>query len=256
MAARRKKTDAPPAAPPPEPALVVVPSVALAQRVGQPCDPARAEPLRIVATLDGPIVSVPMMDSLLAYTVAQRAGLPPIMVGDAYADIDIPVMRSPCGRFHLASAPIYRAECYDTRHRNRRFPMAEAQMFAAADVRRINIQNGATKSFRVPYQQMHLQGDQVLWYVTGDRERIETMLGDVLYLGKSRSVGKGRVVRWSVEPVAEPWPGFPVVADGRPMRPLPLDWPGVTVAERRLVTLSYPYTDSTRRQPCLVGAEA
>lgn len=225
-------------------------------RVGHACDPARAEPLRVVAHLEGPIVSLPMLDSLLAKAIADLEGLPPVMVGDAYADIDIPVMRSPCGRYHLASAPIGRAECYEMRHRNRRFPMAEAQRFAAPEVRRINVQNGATKSFRVPYQQMHLQGDLVLWYATGDAERVRALLGLVSHLGRQRGVGKGRVARWTVERVSEPWPGFPVVLDGAPLRPLPLDHPGVTVATRKLATLTYPYSDTTRRQPCLVGEGA
>ena len=32
--------------------------------------------------------------------------------------------------------------------------------------------------------------------------------------GRQRGTGKGRVVRWQVEPVDEPWPGFPLVMDG------------------------------------------
>lgn len=261
MAARRsKKADPAPAAaspaPAPEPAPTDAPPASLyvrPTRVGTPCDPARAEPLRVVAHLSGPVVSVPMLDSMLAALVALIERLPAVIVGEPYAEVDIPIQREPGGRFHLCSAPIYREERYETRHRNRRFPILEAQMLAGPSLKRVNVQNGPTKSFRIPYQQAHLLDDRVLWYALGDRARFEEMLGLIDYLGKQRGVGKGRVVRWQVERVEEPWPGFPVVLDGTPLRPLPLDWPGVTRATRRLTPLSYPYHDQTRRAPCLVG---
>lgn len=259
MATRRSKkapASPPAAAPDPTPPATIVvapPSALVAPRVGVPCDPSRAEPLRIVAHLDGPVVSVPMLDGILAATVALVERLPPAMAGDVYTEVEIPLMREPGGRFHLCSAPVYREEQYETRHRSRRFPMLEAQMLAAPALRRVNIQNGATKSFRVPYQQAHLVEDRALWYATGDRARVEEMLAITSHLGRQRGVGKGRVVRWQVEPVDEPWPGFPLVLDGHPLRPLPLDWPGVTVATRRLSPLTYPYWDQTRRAPCLVG---
>jgi|GEM_PF-3540830 len=261
MAARRKKAEP---APPVAPAAVVVTapaplaapaSVSLSRDlgvVGDPCDPARAAPLRVTATLRGPVVSVPGLDSLLAYAVALLAGREPLTHGDAGPLVEIPILREPAGRFHLCSAPVYAEAHYETRHRNRRFPMAEAQMLAAPDVRRINIQNGATKSFRVPYQQVHLADNEAAWACVGDADRIRDLLRVVGYLGRQRGVGKGPVLSWRVEPI-DPWPGFPVVKDGRPTRPLPPDWPGVTCATRSLGVLTYPYWDKTARVPCLLA---
>lgn len=254
MATRRSKKAAPEPSPDPAPAaapVVVAPPADLVRRAGRPCDPGLAEPLRIVAHLQGSIVTVPALDAMLAALVATVEGLPPVQTGDTYADIDIPILREPGGRFHLASAPIFREERYEMRHRNRRFPMTEAQMLGGADLRRVNVQNGATKSFRVPYQKTHLVDDRVLWYCQGDRKRIAWLLQTTDYLGRQRGVGAGRVVRWQVESVEEPWPGFPVLLDGQPLRPLPLDWPGVTCAVRRLARLSYPYWETIGRVPCL-----
>ena len=145
MAARRKKTEpvAPAAVVVAAPAPLAAPaSVSLSRDlgvVGEPCDPACAAPLRVTATLRGPVVSVPGLDSLLAYAVALLAGREPLTHGDAGPLVEIPILREPAGRFHLCSAPVYAEAHYETRHRNRRFPMVEAQMLAAPDVRRINI---------------------------------------------------------------------------------------------------------------------
>lgn len=81
--------------------------------------------------------------------------------------------------------------------------------------------------------------------------RVRELLALVTHLGKRRAVGLGRVERWEVLP-CEPWEGFPVLRDGRPLRPLPTDWPGLVEYDLGLRTLSYPYWDSSRRVECAV----
>lgn len=250
MAARRKPAPAPPVAP-----LVVAPPAPLAARpvVGLPCPPEQAAPLRVVAEVVGPIVTVPRLDAMLAALEALRSGLPAMFDPAECADIEIPVVRSPCGRFHLCADPAYDEEHYETRHRNRRFPMAEAQMFAAPSLTRVNVQGGPTKSFRVPYQRFHVTGRKITWLCLGDAARIEGLLACTGYLGRQRGTGHGKVARWRVEPVTDVWPGFPILRNGAPLRVLPADHPGVTCGSRTFDTLTYPYWDKSRRQPCLVA---
>ena len=107
--------------------------------------------------------------------------------------------------------------------------------------------NGLSKSYRIPVQQFHVVGDVIRWYVVGNRERIEGLLSTwIQHVGKKRSIGCGKVARWSVEPV-ETWPGFPVLREGLPLRPLPLDWPGLSSeARQEYRVLSFPYWERHR----------
>lgn len=227
----------------------------------RPCDlpplgegPRRPEPLCIQAHIDGAIAlpGGPMaIDALLAFAIALRHNLPAPRIPDEVRPIEIPIARSPCGRFHLASFSDGRVESRERRWVNRRFPLAEAQAFGDAKLKRVLLSGGPSKSYRLPLETLHLEHDLLTWWCVGDHEQIADLLRSVWYLGKKRSTGKGRVRRWDVTPCT-PWgEGFPVVSrEGKPLRPLPLDWPGLVDPEPGMRVLTYPYWIRSREELC------
>lgn len=234
MAPRRKKqTDASSEA--------ATASVAVATPpLGTPLD-GPGEPLRVTAEIAGAIATPwgPIaLDALLAWAVCALEGFSSPV--DEIREVDIPVAREPGGRFHLASFSEAEVEQHELRWLNRRFPIPEAQGLAVRDFKRINISAGAQKTYRLPMETSFLRDDRLVWHVLGDRARVADLLALVTHLGKRRGVGLGMVRRWTVEP-CEPWPGFPVLRDGLPLRPLPADWPGVVGGDRAYRRLSYPY---------------
>jgi hypothetical protein len=212
------------------------------------------EPLAITARLQG-AVALPYgplaLDSLLAAAVARRDGIPPALSPAEVQPIEIPVEREPGGRFHLASFSVSETECIERRWVNRRFPLAEAQAMGDAKLRRILISAGPCKSYRLPLETRHMVDDELRWWCIGEREEIEPLLAITSYIGKKRGVGRGRVVRWTVEP-CELWDGFPVVRDGKPLRPLPPDWPGLDDPAMAYRTLTYPYWIHAEEKLCAV----
>lgn len=217
-------------------------------------------PLHIACQVDGAVeLRTPLaLDALLGAALAQRRGLLPPGPGEAPTPLDIPLARSGCRRMYLASFSIYEFEAYDLRWRNRRFPVLEAQGMGGPKLRRINASLGPTKTKRVPREAQHLRDDRLDWYAVGTEAAVRDLLGDLEHVGASRGVGSGRVRSWSVQAV-DPWePGFPLVLDGRPLRPLPVEWPGVRESDCRIEmrTLEPPYwwEPSRRAVRCWVAA--
>lgn len=215
-------------------------------------------PLRITAALASP-VSLPFgslgLDSLLMWAVAMKTNLGPVGFRPM-VDIDIPVAKSPCGRFYLASFSIASWELRERRHINRPFPVARAQEMAADDFTRIQTNLGAQKHFRIPIDVAHAAGDTIAWYALGDAEPMRELLSVVTHVGRRRGAGHGRVPSWNVEP-CEPWgEGFPVARDGKPLRPLPLDWPGLVEPMLARVPLMPPYWEPSRAEMCAVAEAA
>lgn len=218
------------------------------------------EPLRITAHLEREI-ALPSgslaIDALLAAAVALRDNMPPAFTSAEVTPIEIPVRREPEGRFHLASFSVVGGwDAHGLRWVNRRFPVAEAQAFGDAKLRRIQITGGPCKSYRLPLHTAWAANDVLTWWVVGNASEIRALLGLVRYLGKRRAVGYGRVARWDVEP-CEAWPGFPVLQDGQPLRPLPPDWPGLVATGTAYHPLSYPYDKRNRERPlCAIPERA
>lgn len=201
------------------------------------------QPLMVTARLAGAI-SMPArpvaLDALLAYAVVLRDHITPASTPDEVVPIEIPIEREPGGRFHLCSHAVYAVEQAELRWKNRRPVVPEAQ--AMGRFKRMQINAGHSKGYRVPYEATHLEDDELRWWAYGDCDKVLDLLGLISHVGKMRAVGLGRVVEWQAE-TCEPWDdGFPVVLDGRPLRPLPTDWPGLAedVAVERC-TLTYPY---------------
>lgn len=216
------------------------------------------QPIGVTARLLGQ-VSMPdrplALDALLAYAVVLRDHITPAATPEQVVPIEIPVEREPGGRFHLASHAVFTAEQRETRYQVKRSVIGEAQAMAPS-LRRMQISAVHSKGYRIPFEAMHVRGDELRWWAIGDAAAVLALLDLVTHLGKKRASGLGRVREWLVEP-CEPWgTGFPVVDPaGRPLRPLPLDWPGLAdgcAVERCTITYPYPRTLNRDLHVCAV----
>lgn len=217
-------------------------------------------PLVIAADLGSGVMGwPPQLDGLLAAAVAVRDGLPPMGVQSAdeqvgnrdtlHAAVRRLLAWDPAG-FYLCSEPVFSPVAHDRRYINRRAPLVHMAVLGAAKFRRIETATGTNKSYRIP--QSIALGDAMTWFALGDAEEITAALAYVTHLGKRRGVGCGAVRVWRVAP-AEPWAGFPVLRDGRPMRALPLDYPGVAANSRTdLRPLAFPYWEVRNERSCFV----
>lgn len=213
------------------------------------------EPLKITAQLEGAIAlpnGALQFDALLTAAIAMRDNIPTPASASELREIDIPIARSACGRYYLASASYVQVEAYEKRFVNRRMPVEEYQWLGDRKTRSLNLSAGPTKHHRIPRETMHLRGDRVQFWCLGEAERIGQLLTQVMHLGQRRAVGLGRVRAWTVEP-CEVWPGFPVLsADGDAMRNLPLDHAGLKTFEQARERLLPPYWMHHGRVECAV----
>jgi CRISPR type IV-associated protein Csf3 len=215
-----------------------------------------SEPLEVTAILWGrlilPSVGYVHLDALLAWAAWARSGEPPALDETHLQQIEIPVQRSACGRYHLASASKCDVRQREKRWLNKRFPVEYWQALGAGkSASRIQTSSGPSKGFRIPMEAQHLEGHRIAWWCVGERAEIEALLQLVTHVGRRRAVGEGEVREWRVEP-CEPWgPGFPVVdVEGRPLRHLPLGDALVTGEHvPRIGTLTYPYFAKWTEEP-------
>lgn len=201
-------------------------------------------PLRIQARIQGAI-AMPhgpiALDALLAAMVCLRDQVPWALTAEEVRPIEIPVAKEPRGRFHLASCSVQTIDKHRLKYTNRRFPLEEAQIMGEPSFKRLRIDAGAQKSYRLPLDTIYLTDDTLTWWCVGVEAEVRSLVSLCLGLGKRRGVGLGTVRGWTVEP-CEPWgDGFPVVLDGKPLRNLPLDWPGLVDPNVGYGNLTYPY---------------
>lgn len=199
-------------------------------------------PLVVQATLVSRLVmaSPIHLDALLMSAVAKRDDLPPLTTQRealCAPTVEIPIERSACGRYYLASAAIGEVAAHELRYVQKRFPMQEALALSADVTKRIDTNSGQCKAFRIPVEAKHI--DTLTWYAQGDADAVRSLLPLVTRLGKRRSAGEGLVSQWTVSD-AETWEGFPVLLAGRPLRNLPADAPGLDVCFPVTVGRSFP----------------
>lgn len=211
-------------------------------------------PLEVTATLYGRVIlpraGYVHLDGLLAWAAWARSGDPPALDETQIVRYPIPVAESECGRYHLASASACAVRFREKRYVNKRFPVAEWQMLGGGkSANRIQINAGPSKGFRIPLEAHHLEDHEIRWWCIGDRDEIEALLSLVTHVGRLRGHGEGEVREWRVEP-CKPWgDGFPVLRDGRPLRHLPLDTPGLGEHLPQFGTLTYPYHSVHLEEP-------
>lgn len=188
------------------------------------------------------------LDALLTAAYAMREGLlvPPITAEQA-KPLPIPVQRSACGRFWLASIGEYAELASELRYKNRRAPFVEFARLGEQKIRRVAVNFGPNKSYRVPYEFTIPAGGTIVWHCIGEREPLLDLLRCCHYLGKFRGSGKGRVAQWTVEPCESWGDGFPVMRDGTPLRNIPVQEGAVGA----LLRCEPPYWLNDGRVPCL-----
>lgn len=209
-------------------------------------------PLVVRAVLKGAIRSPDvMLDSLLGAAIARELALPPVDAQDhasAAANQLLVESKIPLAQkrgMYLCSTSQYAVEegSYEVRYINRRVGPTELVAYAAPKLKTVELSTGLSKSYRIPVQQAHLMGDMLLWYADGDQQEILRLLTTwISHLGKKGSIGCGVVKSWDVLRCEEAWEGFPVLREGLPLRPLPLDWPGLSKDARqdyRVLTMPY-----------------
>lgn len=217
-------------------------------------------PLRITARLMGPIVvsDPPVhLDALLTMAVAKREGRPPVCapidVLRAMREdpIDLPLARSSCRRFYLATRMLGEPEAHQLRHVQRRFPVT--QVIARGSAERLTRSAGEHKDFRAAIQVAHVT--EPTWYAIGNEGAVRELLAWITGLGRRRAVGHGAVISWAVEP-CEPWSAsFPVLdVEGRPLRNVPLDVPGLADGvDVRIGRVAPPYWLQVDEEEIAVG---
>lgn len=214
----------------------------------------KSEPLVVSCRLAGDFVMrVPtMLDGLLAAVVAMRERLPHPSSAEECKDIPVPITEA--GGIRLCSAAMFEIEQTFGAFRTRRPPIDEYCHFGKRGGS-VSIASGPDKLYMMEYDYQFAVGDAVTWFALGDPEGIRELLYDVFYLGKHRSVGRGRIIdgSWKVEPCV-PWgKEFPVARNGSPLRPLPLCWLGINKASRTgYSTLQPPYWLHSREEPCFL----
>jgi CRISPR type IV-associated protein Csf3 len=219
-----------------------------------------SQSLHIVAHLQGALADrskALMLDALLMAAVAMRDGLDPLPPGHrGPAALNIPLERDAVTGVWMATQGLTRDEQHESRWKNKRFPIADAQVYASDKLKRINLSGGPCRSHRIPLDTVHLADGEVHWWALGDAGAVEALLVDwVGYLGHRRAVGLGKVAHWHVEVCTSWGDGFPVVRNGEPMRPLPDGWPGVLeTAERAMRCVAPPYWRRSEEELCAVPA--
>jgi len=206
--------------------------------------PEKPESLHVTATLANGVAfnAPPMLDALLAWVIAARKRIIPGADPSQLEPIDVPLAREPGGRFHLCSQGFGRIDGRETNYKNRRAPWQEYARLGSKRISRVNVSVAEDKSYRVPYSTLLIE--RMEWWCIGDPDQIADLLSDVHYLGRHRGSGHGRInLPWLVERYESWGDGFPIVRDGKPTRPIPLDWPGICDPATAYRGVTYPYWD-------------
>jgi hypothetical protein len=210
------------------------------------------EPIKVSCKLaEGFVMRTPtVLDSLLAAVIAMREQLPTPISEDEIKEIPVPIDEA--AGIRLCSSAMFEIEETFGSFRTRRLPIEEYCHFGRRGGS-VSIASGPDKLYMMEYDYQFAVDDKVTWFALGDIVSVHNLLADVFYLGKHRSIGKGRIVEgsWKVES-CKPWgEGFPVVHNGTPKRPLPLGWPGVATTTRTgYATLRPPYWMYSREEAC------
>lgn len=160
--------------------------------------------LKVACSLGSPLAGEPpQLDSILEWELAQRLGLAHKITRDSILEeTKIPV---PLCKYYMSenrfvwcvSSPIYAANLEYQEHYTKRFPSEKAFMLSENNQKSILTSSGSFKMRMTPIQVKKI--DSVVWFAKGDRREILKLLKKVLYLGKNRNMGYGKIIDWNVE---------------------------------------------------------
>jgi len=225
-------------------------------------------PLRITATLAGPIAMLPHdglpLDSVLEFAAFRQGWQEVLQHYDANGERYLPRMENEPANFILpvkrighkvdpdwywSASWVEFPEGYevDRVHWNRRFDGADAQLgkhltFMGRS-EKINVTSGRYKAYHMPM--CLIVAPIAQWFCLGTYDGIAQLLQSVTHLGKKRSQGYGEVLRWTVEACREDYSCW---RDGQPMRAVP-DQPGNFT--RQYHGIRPPYWHHLRRRFCI-----
>jgi hypothetical protein len=157
------------------------------------------EPLEITATLAAPL-AVPIfpvaLDGLLAAVVCERLGL--IAGVGEWQNVEVPLQRSACGRYHMASVAHYEVHSNLLGYVIKRPPVVEYMQIGSEKIKSVNTGTGRNKAFRIPQPRALI--DCMRWWCIGDRDAgPEPRRG-----GQS---GQGGLLGWSLQVPQNGTPG-------------------------------------------------
>lgn len=210
------------------------------------------EPLVIRAHVSQEIVlREPLaLDALLMALVARRDRLPPFEVTRATGgSLELPIPVAQAHGVYLATCARPTWAARELRQKNRRAPIEQLARLSTMRTK-VDVSSGPNKAYRTPYE-AGLLSEPLTWWCLGEREGVEELLLLCTRLGRHIGSGYGRVDRWEVER-CEPWPGFPAVRDGAPLRNLPLDYPGVVRGTQGWAAVRPPYWEREAEEACWV----
>lgn len=98
--------------------------------------------------------------------------------------------------WYQVSRPFFDCKMVHTQHLHRRFNIQEAENHVTK-IGKIETTKGAYKNARLAIQLFVT--DKVIWYVNGDKERIDRLLQMVTHIGGKRGSGHGAISHWTIE---------------------------------------------------------
>lgn len=187
------------------------------------------DPYMVTATLTEPIVDADrapiMIDSLVAWSVAQRMGRGDVARDTEPEDLALPFARWQQGDLWGWCAS--RAAYTVTRHtagQIRRKP-ATGAMARYTTVGRHHLALGPHKARDTTVEASWV--DRLTWScLVTDRDLLASLLADVTHVGRSRAIGYGRIGTWTIEPATntDGWMNRHLPGDGPMQRVRPPYW--------------------------------
>lgn len=187
------------------------------------------EPLLVRAKLNNGLARFdpwsPALDSLLVYLILSEydklSPNPTIEDWERNKDFLIDKMPLELGFigddwYWKSSSPITQEKGQYTDRYRKRWDYQEYALNWGKRKAKWETSQNAEKSYDLPLY--CINATTLSWYVVGEKQELERLLSQCLYLGKKRSYGNGQVNAWEVIPTEKDYHLF---KDGKLMRPMP-----------------------------------
>lgn len=194
------------------------------------------EPLLVKASLASPLAGdAPHLDAIMEYVLSPycpgrrpgeklNRGLPcPVQ---RMIRIPLPIrkivdMDGKVWQVAACSSPILSAsDSESVEYVNSRFTAEDADLLKESSRGYLNVTGGHFKSHRVPVRVRRV--GTVAWFAVGVRREVLKVVRRVQAIGHKRSVGYGKVAKWTVERTDADYSWFAPTGNGQPMLMRPL----------------------------------